>query len=122
MRRNILFLAAMTILALLFTSTGWADVPAPPVNQVLGFRDVLLENQTEAVCRACHDSGVPDRHHMLYGEPIPEGESVPYPDADGDGNPDATFGCLTCHGPNFTVVERLCGLPQICGYSGTPGR
>lgn len=103
MCRNIGSLAATTILALLLTSTVWADIPAPPVNQVLGFRDVFMSDQTEATCRACHDSGVPDRHHMLYGTPT--GTFVPYPDTNGDGTKDATFNCLSCHGTTFTVVR-----------------
>ncbi len=104
MCRKTVLLPAITILALLFTSTGWAEIPAPPVNQVLGLRDVFMRNQTEATCRACHDSGVPDRHHMLYGTST-EGDFVPYPDTNGDGTPDATFNCLSCHGTTFTVVR-----------------
>ncbi len=82
---GIVVIAGMT---LFFPRTGWTDVPAPPVNQTIGMFDGLIGEMQEADCRVCHDSGVPDRHHLLDGQPIPPGSLVPYPDADGDGNPD----------------------------------
>ena len=51
----------------------------------------------------------PDIHHSIYGQSIPVISVVPYPDADGDGIPDAIYGCLNCHGPSFTV-ERNCAV------------
>ncbi len=58
-----------------------ADVPAPPANQTVGTDDGIFNNIVEADCRACHDdpdvSGATpnvDRHHLLYGQPLPEGE------------------------------------------------
>ncbi len=61
-----------------------ANVPAPPVNQDIGFPDVDgFGALTEEDCEACH-SGNPDRHHMLYGSAIPDPSLVPYPDVDGD--------------------------------------
>jgi hypothetical protein len=120
MCRNRLLLLAITILIGSLVSPSWADVPAPPVNQVIGLRDVLLENQTEATCRACHDSGVPDRHHLLYNEPIEEGDFVPYPDTDGDGVPDTNINCMSCHGTTFTV-ERDCTVCHKAEES-SPGR
>jgi hypothetical protein len=66
---------------LLFASAGWADIPAPPANQLLGIVDGIFNNLTEAECRACHDdpnnscttSNV-DRHHLQYGLPLSQGE------------------------------------------------
>ncbi len=107
MQRTNTLLTAVAAVALFFASTGWADVPAPPVNQLLGMQDVALTSLTEADCRVCHDSGVPDRHHLLYGGAIPSPSFVPYPDTDGDGTADANYSCLNCHGPNF-VLERNC--------------
>ena len=91
-----------------------ANVPGPPVNQDIGFPDVEFSALTEADCRVCHDSGMPDRHHMLYGSAIPDPSVVPNPDADGDGNPDTAYGCLSCHDEDNTggvinfLVERDC--------------
>jgi hypothetical protein len=90
----------VAILALFLASTTWADVPAPPVNQTLGFPDVATGSLTEADCRVCHDAGVPDQHHVLYGEDVPPGSDAPFPGA-GDG----IYVCLTCHDENFTVVR-----------------
>jgi hypothetical protein len=69
--------------------------------------DTVAENLMEAECRVCHDSGVPDRHHLLYGDTVPGSTVVPYPDPDGDGTPDSIYVCLSCHDQNFTV-ERDC--------------
>jgi hypothetical protein len=70
----------------------------PGTTVVAGFEDD---------CRACHDSGVPDRHHRLYGQLIVQDSAVPYPDANGDGTPEIIYGCLHCHDPGFRV-ERNC--------------
>jgi hypothetical protein len=105
MKRRILISTVIAGMTLFLASASWADVPAPPVNQDIGMVDVALGDLTESECRICHDSGVPDRHHLLYGSPIPPGSLVPYPDADGDGNPDTVYACLNCHDQNFTVVR-----------------
>jgi len=108
-------------IGLFVVSTGWADVPAPPVNQTLGMVDVLMRDRTEASCRSCHDSGLADRHHNLYGAAMASaGEDYPYgdffggrrtaashPDFLDDGIVDSTYTCLSCHGDTFTV-ERDC--------------
>lgn len=38
---------------------GWADVPAPPVDQSMGLRDVFLSDYTETECLVCHEGGIP---------------------------------------------------------------
>ena len=82
MWRKISFLIlTVAVITLLFASAGWADTPPPPANQKLGIYDGIFNNLVEADCRACHDnpdfvcstSNV-DRHHLLYGLPLPEGE------------------------------------------------
>jgi len=83
----------------------WADVPAPPVNQAIGMLDTLFGELAEADCRACHSSGVQDRHHVLYGQPIPPGTLAPHPDADSNGVPDTIYGCLNCHDSSFAPIR-----------------
>ena len=86
-------------------SSIWADVPAPPVNQSIGLPDILIGDLAEADCRGCHNNAIPDRHHLLFGKQTPPGSQVPYPDADGNGVPDTTYGCLSCHDASFTPVR-----------------
>lgn len=91
-----ILLAIVVAGAALFLAPLWAGVSTPFVGESF-----------ETDCRVCHDSGVPDRHHVLYGLPIAQASVVPYPDTDGDGQPDLTYGCLNCHDANITV-ERNC--------------
>ena len=91
-------------------STAWGDVPAPPVNQNIGMLDTVTGDLTEADCRVCHSSGVPDRHHVLYGQPLPDPTLVPYPGAG------TTYVCLSCHDENFTVVREC----TACHNQGSP--
>jgi len=62
-----LSLVALVAAFAMLTGIAMANVPAPPVNQILGFDDTEFNFLTEADCRVCHDSGVPDDHHLLYG-------------------------------------------------------
>ena len=64
----IALVAAITML----TGVAMADVPPPPVNQILGFPDTEFNFLTAADCTTsgCHDSGVPDDHHLNYGQPM----------------------------------------------------
>ena len=108
----------------MLTGVAMANIPAPPVNQDLGFPDVDgLGALTEADCRVCHDSGVPDRHHMLYGSTIPDPSLVPNPDANGDGIPDDVYSCLSCHPEDNTggiisfIVVRDC---TVCHTGDSP--
>jgi len=77
--------------------------------------DVLYGELTEADCRACHDAGLTDRHHLLYNSSIPSSSVVPYPDVDRNGVRDATYRCANCHRTPATVV-RDC---TVC-HTGTP--
>jgi hypothetical protein len=123
MKKTLPLIVTIAGVAMLFASVTMADVPPPPVNQTLGFDDVTFSALTEADCRVCHDSGVPDRHHMLYGQPIPDPSIVPIPDADGDGNPDTNYGCLNCHEEDTSggvitfLVERDC---TVCHNTASP--
>lgn len=106
MRTRILLLIFVFGMALFPPVASWADVPPPPANQWLGMPDVSIVDLTEADCRFCHDSGVPDSHHALYGSPIPAGSIIPYPEVSD------TYTCIGCHGPPDAngdfVVERNC--------------
>ncbi len=86
----------------------WGAVPPPPANQFIGMVDSLFQNPIEAECRACHDSGLPDRHHLLYGMIIPDPTSAPF------GTPGSPYGCSSCHAEDISSgsivfrVERDC--------------
>lgn len=101
-------------IAMCLASTAWAQLPGepgyagdpegsnPPVFQEIGMPDADLHSGgfEEADCRLCHTSGLPNRHHSLYGSAIPPNSLVPYPDADGDLADDTFYGCLNCHAPD----------------------
>jgi hypothetical protein len=75
MKKNITIITALTISFMLLAANGFTDIPAPPVNQLLGMPDGIFNNLVEADCRACHVNPVNlDRHHLLYGTPIIYGE------------------------------------------------
>jgi hypothetical protein len=72
------------IVALAFTMTcavvSFANVPPPPVNQIIGIPDTTFNNLVEADCRFCHedpnivdDENIPNRHHLKVGTPVPSG-------------------------------------------------
>ena len=120
--KRLLLIAAIAGFGLLFAGASFANVPAPPVNQDIGFDDTNFGAMTQLDCEACHDPGVPDRHHVLYGDPIPSGSLVPIPDADGDTVDDTNYGCLNCHGvigtdPIEFGVERDC---TVCHTGDSP--
>ncbi len=94
MQRNLFTLILAVAFTIAFATAIWADVQAPSVNQQIGIPDTVFDNLQEADCRLCHDKPdqspvdnetLPDRLHLLYGQPIPEGSVVPNPDADNDG-------------------------------------
>jgi hypothetical protein len=78
--KTIIILIALTLSLMLFTANGFANIPAPPVNQSVGIADSVLNNMVEADCRACHGNNsvdptsIPDRHHLLYSSSIIRGE------------------------------------------------
>ncbi len=111
---SIVIAGAATLLA----STGWANIPAPPVNQELGMLDTRFSNLEEADCRFCHDAGVPDRHHGLYNSVVPSLSIVPYPEFNAPGvvPPQELYTCLSCHSDNF-ILERDC---TVCHNTASP--
>jgi hypothetical protein len=109
MQKTKSMLIAIAGIALFFASTGWANVPAPPVNQDLGMVDASFNALTEADCRVCHTSGLPDRHHGLYDSVVPSISVVPYPEWNipGDTPPQERYSCMSCHSDTF-ILERDC--------------
>lgn len=125
MHGRVLSFMIAACVALCFARLSWAQPyprdpdplgSNPPVFQSIGMIDGAMDMLSEADCRLCHAGGLPDRHHLLYGEAISNPAIVPYPDTDGDGVPDTNFSCLSCHGQNF-VVERNC---VACHDTGSP--
>ena len=52
MKKNITIIPALTISIMLLAGNGFADIPAPPVNQSIGMPDGIMNNLVEADCRA----------------------------------------------------------------------
>jgi len=102
MNKPVCFLLAL--LALWPAVSAIASVPPPPVNQQIGFPDVVMNDLTWEECLACHGDPenaplpvkrgyLPDRHHLRVDTPIEEYSDSPFPEK----SPDGTHTCLTCH-------------------------
>ena len=105
-------------LGILAFQNVWATVPPPPANQIIGINDGVFNDLTEDDCRVCHDTAVPDRHHLLYDTEIPDPTDAPF------GIPGENFTCLSCHevidngiDPIQFIVERDCMECHIQGSS-----
>ena len=118
MQKTKLGLIAAAGFTLLFASTSSANVPAPPVNQEIGFEDVGFNSLTEADCRVCHDAGLPDRHHGLYDSVVPSLSITPYPQFNtiDPVTGQERYNCLSCHSDNF-ILERDC---TVCHNTASP--
>ena len=66
MKRKGLSLLLILGMVFVFAGVSVANVPAPPVNQIVGFDDTEFNGLTADDCKACHPSVVDD-HHLLYG-------------------------------------------------------
>jgi hypothetical protein len=118
-----------------FVAAAWADVPAPPVNQTLGFKDGTTNTQDASVCAGCHPGDQGNRHHVLYGTALPSAglwyssrdpgapDPVPYayaPYTSRSPNPTSTtasppgrdtkFNCFDCHSASFIIPKNAAGL------------
>jgi hypothetical protein len=117
MYRRIPIWSVVVCMYLFCTCTGWTQDPAPiPVKQAVGMPDIPFSGLVEADCRVCHELGVPDRHHLLYGQTIPSGSLIPRADADGDSEADTVYACLNCHDTHFGIL-RDC---TECHNAGSP--
>jgi hypothetical protein len=102
-------------MALMFASAvGAQDALGsnPPVFQTIGMLDTEAHLLTEADCRVCHNSGVPDRHHVLYDQGVAGSSVAPYPEY----NNGDLYTCMSCHGDAFALV-RDC---LQCHNTGSP--
>jgi hypothetical protein len=100
MQRKFLSLVFVLALTLACAMPALANVPAPPVNQIIGMSDTTFNNLVEEECRFCHedpnivdDANIPNRHHLLVGTPVPDPTVRPFPDGDTGGN----YDCYSCH-------------------------
>lgn len=98
MLKKILCSLALPATLLAFAVPAMANVPPPPVNQILGIPDGVFNNLVEANCRGCHEDStvvnpgtIPDRHHLLVGTTIPDPTAAPA------GTPGSAYECLSCH-------------------------
>jgi len=79
---------------------GFSSAPLPdPGDYPDGHPSFYGGSPTEAYCRGCHNSGVPDRHHVLYGTDFPSLTNAPFWTPG-----DEIYVCLSCH-YNVTVVR-----------------
>ena len=100
-----------------------ADIPAPPVNQTVGTNDGIFNDIAEAECRVCHDDpGVTgstpdaDRHHLLYGGPLPEGAcSINSTTCLSDANCDESICSSSGDGCTVDADCPSFGLGETCG-------
>ena len=79
--------------------TGWANIPPPPVNQLIGIPDSSFNNLSEPDCRVCHEDQdivnagtLPDRHHLLVNTPLADPTAAPFVQTG-----DTIYQCLSCH-------------------------
>ena len=89
-----------------------------PANQIIGMYDTEHSMETEADCRACHETvdgegnlvNLANTHHVLYYTAIPDPSVVPNPDVDGTPGDDTYYTCFSCHDStvSFDQVERDC--------------
>ena len=56
-KRFFLYVGVVLSFSLMIAVPLRADVPPPPVNQIIGINDGVLNNLVEADCRFCHDLG-----------------------------------------------------------------
>ena len=76
--------------SMFLVSVSSADVPAPPVNQFIGMKDVPFSALTEADCLFCHEQ-IPGEESVHHLTPTAQGTDSPIGDPNvGD--------CTPCHG------------------------
>ena len=105
-KKKYLYLTAVIAVFMLIGVT-MALIPPPPANQDLGIYDTMYGNFVEDECRGCHDSGVPNTHHLLVQS---EGfECQDCHTVGPSGGVIAIRDCLECHlaSPHHQTDEAL---------------
>jgi hypothetical protein len=116
-RKGVPLFVIIAVITLYLAGIGWADVPAPPANQSLGFKDTVFNNLTEADCRVCHDDpGVvgptpnADRHHMIYGDSLRQGKCLV--------NRITCLSDADCNSAICSSTNASCDVDGDCLYAG----
>src|SRR5659263_583118 len=95
----------MSVIALLLLAEGlaFALIPHPSVDQDMGTYDTLSSNLSEAACRECHSSGVPDTHHDLKATGKYQCANCHPVITNPDGSQTTTIvgDCMQCHNATF---------------------
>ncbi len=118
MKKVLPLIAIMAGIALIFASVGFANVPAPPVNQTLGLDDHTFNNLVEAECRGCHGSSLADTHHMLYGSTMPVGQCSTSDVTECELSGDPCANDAECAGGLCTTAGTSCYVDTDCLVAG----
>ena len=114
-RRRLSSILTIAVAGLAIVGIAIAAIPPPPVDQVLGIYDTVCGEFAEEDCRACHDAGVPDAHHLLVqneGYECTDCHPVQV-DSDDGTSVEVIRNCVVCHtsSPHHeaqAAVDRHC--------------
>ena len=118
-------LAMPATLAFAYAVPAVADVPPPPVNQLLGIDDTVLNNLVEAQCRVCHEdpdivdgANIPNRHHLLVANPAEtincDYTAAIFADCPTDNG--KLYDCYDCHQLNWNGSTYVLDTFRDCLY------
>lgn len=65
MKTICLMVGLLVVSSSLLAGLCQANVPAPPVNQQVGFWDKAFDSMSESDCRGCHGETLAEKHHLL---------------------------------------------------------
>lgn len=112
-------------LAFAYAVPAVADVPPPPVNQLLGIDDTVLNDLVEAQCRVCHEdpdivdgANIPNRHHVLVANPAEtincDYSAAIFADCPTDNG--KLYDCYDCHQLNWNGSTYVLDTFRDCLY------
>jgi hypothetical protein len=90
MKIRITLLVVVAFMLMFLAGGSSADVPAPPVNQDIGMKDIPFDALPEADCLVCHTDGIPAEgtHHLT---PVAQDNR-----------------CFACHGDSVNLFPGYC--------------